>query len=157
MSGHDISQMPCSYCHRNVSDIDAIWDESLPFHENCHKLSLSNEIKQYQKRVSLGTITLAESTRMADLQSTINLIRDSDKRPTISTKKPRSKLLARSGNPVFFSEERRKAAILANKECNERSVLIQAKIREDKLLAESYYNTCISAGKTKEIEGSDIA
>ena len=135
LQGHDISQIPCTYCHRNVNDIDAVWCEGVPYHDQCHKLSISNELKSYQKKVSLGTITLAESKRVSELEGLLNLIRDSDKRPS----RPsvfKSNLLSRSGMPVFFSNERRRIAIESTKACYEHSRIVAERIRSDKLLCE---------------------
>lgn len=157
MYGHEICHLPCTYCHRNASEIDAIWDDGLPYHDSCYKLSLSNELKQYQKKVSLGTITLSESNRMNDLQSTFNLIRDYNKRPTILIKSKRSELITRSGNSVFFSEDRRNRMIEEINKIKEQSLLIQNKIIEDKLLAENNNNSYISDGKLKKIVGLNRA
>ncbi len=109
MTGHDLEQLPCAHCHRNVVDVDATWDQGVAYHSHCYKLSLSNEIKQYQKKVDLLTINMAEANRMQELQGILNIIRESDKKPR-NPPKTKSRNILRSGAPVFMlsPEERQK-------------------------------------------------
>ncbi len=158
--GHDIVQIACVFCRGGISDIDAIYDEGLSYHPHCHKLSISNEIKTYRKKVSLGTITLSESNRMSELESTLNLVRDSDKRPISNLAQLRKKKIpsvSRFGSSVFFSEERRLKVIEDQQNANKYSLLVQSKIVEDKLLGEINNNTYISTGKQANIQALDIA
>jgi len=99
--GHDLEQLPCGYCHRNVVDMNATWDQGLPYHSYCFKISLSNEIKQYQKKVELGSITMTEVNRMQELQGVLNIVRENDKKPR-NPPKNRSRNILRSGVPVFM-------------------------------------------------------
>lgn len=103
-SGHDLEQLPCAYCHRTVVDVDALWSEGLAYHNHCYKLSLSNEIKQYQKKVDLGSITMSEANRMQELQGVLNIVRESDKKSR-NPPKTRSRNILRSGCPVFMLPE----------------------------------------------------
>ena len=157
--GHDITQIACVFCRGGISDIDAVFDEGLSYHPHCHKLSISNEIKTYQKKVSLGTITLAESNRMADLESTLNLVRGSDKRPISNLAQLRKKKIpsiSRFGSSVFFSEERRLKFLEEQQKADKYSLLVQSMIEEDKLLGDIYNNTPVSTGKQAKIQVIEI-
>ncbi len=158
--GHDIAQIACVFCRGGISDIDAVYDEGLSYHPHCHKLSISNEIKTYQKKISLGTITLAESNRMSELESTLNLVRDSDKRPISNLAQLRKKKIpsvSRFGSSVFFSEERRLKVIEDQQKANEYSLLVSSMIEEDKMIGDIYNNTTISDGKPTNFQALEIA
>ena len=148
--GHDIAQIVCVFCRGGISDIDAVFDEGLSYHPHCHRMSIANEIKTYQKKISLGTITLNETNRLNDLQSTLNLVRDSDKRPISNQtqlRKKKAPSISRFGSSVFFSEKQRLQIVEDQKKTQEQSLLVQAKIEEDKLLCDKYNNTLVSTGK----------
>ncbi len=157
--GHDIAQIACVFCRGGISDIDAVYDEGLSYHPHCHMMSISNEIKTYQKKVSLGSITLTETNRLCELESTLNLIRGSDKRPISNQAQLRKKKIppiSRFGSSVFFSEERRLKVIEDQQNANEYSLLVQSKIVEDKLLGEFNNNTHISTGKQANIQALEM-
>lgn len=69
------SALPCSFCHRNAVDVDATWYEGLPYHERCFKLYLLTEIRNYNKKQQLGTITLADNCRFKDFQEMYDIER----------------------------------------------------------------------------------
>jgi hypothetical protein len=146
MSGHDITQLPCAYCKKNVADVGAMWDEGLAYHEHCFTLSIKNELKQYQKKVSLGTVTLAESKRMGELETTINFIRDAEKRKQLTPPKTtKSRLLFHSGTPNFFSPDRRNNLIEEQQNVDR---ILQITPYQDKeiLSGQINKNTMISTG-----------
>ena len=123
MTGHDLAQIPCCFCHKNVVDVDAIWSEGLCYHDHCFKLSLSTEIKGYEKKLSLGSITMVEMNRMQELQSLLNIIRE--KRRTVQPAKTKSRLLTRSDTAVFMSPERRDRLILDQSDGLKRNELLR--------------------------------
>jgi hypothetical protein len=147
MSGHDITQLPCVYCKKNVVDVGAMWDEGLAYHEHCFTLSIKNELKQYQKKVTLGTVSLAESKRMGDLDTTINLVRDAEKRKQLTPPKTtKSRTLFHSGTPTFFSSENRNKLIDDQKKCNDRVLQITPYSEQTVLTEHNYKNTLVSIG-----------
>ncbi len=147
MTGHDLEQLPCTYCHRNVVDVDATWDQGLAYHSPCFKLSLSNEIKQYQKKVELGSITMSEANRMQELQGVLNIVRESDRKPR-NPPKTRSRNILRSGAPVFMlSPEQRQRFF------EDQKLVLQ----KNELLREARWKQeVIEAQKIKQISDGNI-
>lgn len=122
--GHDLTQIPCCFCHKPVVDIDALWSEGLCYHDHCYKLSLATEIKTYEKKLSLGSITMVEMNRMQELQNLLNIIRA--KKPSVAPSKVRSKLLTRSNTAIFLSPERRERLISDQSDGMKRNELLRA-------------------------------
>ena len=150
MAGHDITQIPCGFCHKSVPDVSAVWCDGLAFHDQCYKLSLANELHQYQKKISLGTITMAESNRFSELENTLALVKNDDKKNIVSNKQ--TLCILANGSPVFFSEKRRERLIEDHKKSKEYGLLNAAK---DSILVigDNYKNTPVSTAKVTKKSG----
>ncbi len=147
MTGHDLEQLPCTYCHRNVVDVDATWDQGLAYHSPCFKLSLSNEIKQYQKKVELGSITMSEANRMQELQGVLNIVRESDKKPR-NPPKIKSRNILRSGASVFMLSPEHRQKFFENQ---------KKVIQKNELLRETRWKQeAIETQKIKQISNENI-
>ena len=163
-NGHDPTQLPCAYCKRNVVDTNALWDEGLAYHDNCYKLYLSNEIKQYQKKITLGTITLTESNRMQEIQGILNIIRENSKKVRLPGK-TKSRNILRSGVPVFaLPEADRKKFFENQKKVTEMNELLrearwkqeEIEAQEMKQISEENKPAFLLENKQKTGNGGDL-
>jgi len=112
MKGTFPSGVPCGYCHKDVVDSDAVWESSVPYHDHCWKISLGNELKKYDKKMQLGSLTIAEANFTKDIQ----FLSDISRQPAKQSNKPTKseKFLSKTGGNLITRPELRELCNASN-------------------------------------------
>ena len=120
---------PCSFCHRSVNEVDATWYEGLPYHEKCFKLSLANELRIFDKKKQLGTLTLAEAKRMTDIQDMYDVERRSPASVQLSK-------MIFTEIPVFNGNTKLSMTHMAKKQIMSPSENVRISTNEERLISD---------------------
>lgn len=112
MKGATPSGVPCGYCHKDVIDVDALWESSVPYHEHCWKISLGNELRKYDKKMQLGSLTVAEANFTKDIQ----FLSDLTRQPKKLTNRPKKseKFLSKTGGNLVTRPDQRELCKASN-------------------------------------------
>ncbi len=114
MKGTTPTSVPCGYCHKDVVNFDAVWESSVPYHEHCWKISLGNELRKYDKKMQLGSLTVAEANFTKDIQFLSDVARQLQK---ITNKPHKSeKFLSKTGGDLVTRPTQRELCKASNLE-----------------------------------------